>query len=251
MKPTTGYQADSAQDYGVEPVQERESLILNHLPLVKYIVGRLGYSQYSELDYNDLVSQGILGLIDAVDQYDPRFGTQLSTYASLKIRSKILDYLRDLDWMPRTTREKVKKVQEAINNLEKKLHRTPTDQEIAQHLGMEETAVQKALVDCSRIIVSLDADEQFDDPDGDIGDPYDRLADVNQVNPSQHLEDKEIKGSLVEQLKSLSEREQMVLSLYYYDGLTFREIGEVLDVSESRICQIHGKAIHTLRSRLS
>ena len=235
------------------PTEEknREELILSHLPLVKYIVGRLGYTYYQNIDYNDLVNQGIIGLIDAVDHYDPRHGTQLSTYATLKIRSKVLDYLRELDWMPRTTRERVKKVQDAINTLEKKLHRTPTDQEIGAFTGLDENLVQKALIDSSRIVVSLDLDDSFDTAEGEGLSLHEKLVDKNQVDPSEQYEEVEYQGFLVEQIKSLTEREQLILSLYYYEGLTFKEIGEVLEISESRVCQIHGKAIITLRARVS
>ncbi len=226
----------------------REQIIMEHLPLVKFVIGRLGVFSSNDFEYEDLLNQGIIGLIEALDHFDTKYGTQFSTYATLKIRSKVLDYLRELDWMPRTTRDRVKKVKSAISHLEKEFHREPTDNEIAEFLDMDIDSLQKTLADTSRVVVSLDADDQINQDSEDALPLYDRLMDHNQVDPLIQVEEHDFHSLLVEKLKELPEREQMILSLYYYDRLTFKEIGEVLDISESRICQIHGKTVLTLKA---
>ncbi len=125
--------------------ESRDQIIIDHLPLVKYVIGRLGFFGSNDFDYGDLLNQGIIGLIEALDHYDAKFGTQFSTYATLKIRSKILDYLRELDWMPRTTRDRVKRVKTAITQLEKALQRAPNENEIAEFLDMDMDVLQKVL----------------------------------------------------------------------------------------------------------
>ena len=226
----------------------REQLILRYVPLVRFVVGRLGLSKYRSENYEDIESQGLLGLIEAVDNYNPDFGTQLSTYATLKIRSKILDYLRGLDWLPRTARERVKTVQGAIEELSIKLQRDPTDEELGEHLNMDSAILQKALVDSSRVVISLDRDDRNENQADEAAPIYEKLEDEKQVNPSDRYEDKDTLKWMVNVIKGLKEREQQVLSLYYFNELTFREIGEVLGVSESRICQIHGKALLNVRN---
>lgn len=227
----------------------REALIIRYLPLVRYVLGRLGISKYSSPDYEDLDGQGLLGLIEAIDHYEPTHGAKLSTYATLKIRGKILDYLRNMDWMPRTARERVKQVQVGINQLETQLQRSPTENELAHHLGMDVGVLQQTLQDSSRIMVSLDI-EVDESGDNETAPVYERLFDENQENPSDLLEGKDSQLHLAEVIKKLPEKDQLVLSLYYFDGLTFKEIGEVINVSESRVCQIHGRALLSLRTAL-
>ena len=226
----------------------REQLILRYVPLVHFVIGRLGLSKYRSENYEDIESQGLLGLIEAVDNYNPEFGAQLSTYATLKIRSKILDYLRDLDWLPRTARERVKSVQGAIEELSSKLQRDPSDEELSEHLNMDSATLQKALIDSSRVVISLDRDDRNESESDETAPIYEKLEDDKQINPSEHYEDKDTLKWMVEVIKGLKEREQQVLSLYYFNELTFKEIGEVLGVSESRICQIHGRALLNVRN---
>ncbi len=228
----------------------REEIILRYVSLVHYVVGRLGISQMSGIDYEDLASQGMLGLIDAVDHYDPAFGTRLSTYATLKIRSRLLDYLRELDWLPRTARQKVRQLQGAMTALESQLLRLPTDEEVASYLSIDASSLQQIQMDSSRVIISLDeeSDSGMDDGGGSM---HEWLTDEKQENPLNLFEEKDLRHSLIEAIKSLSEREQIVLSLYYFDELTFKEIGRTLDISESRVCQIHGRAVIGLKSILS
>jgi RNA polymerase sigma factor for flagellar operon FliA len=227
----------------------REGLILRYLPLVHYVVGRLGISQWNSSEYSDLVSQGILGLIEAVDRFDPAFGTRLSTYATFKIRSKVLDYLRDLDWLPRSTRQRVRAVQDAMSVLEGTLHRLPSDEELASFMNIEIESLQKTLVDSSRVVVSLD-EEIKDAVEGTVP-MYEKLPDGQQPDPSDSFNDRDQRQEMIRAIKSLPEREQLILSLYYFEELTFKEIGRTLGISESRVCQVHGRAMISLKTALT
>lgn len=228
----------------------REEIILRYVSLVHYVVGRLGISQLGGVEYEDLASQGMLGLIDAVDHYDPNFGTKLSTYATLKIRSRLLDYLRELDWLPRTARQKVRLLQGAMTILESQLLRLPTDEEIANYLSIDPSSLQQIQMDSSKVIISLDEEKDDGSEDGS-GSMHEWITDEKQENPQNLYEDKDLRQKLVEVIKELSKREQLVLSLYYFDELTFKEIGKTLEISESRVCQIHGRAVIALKSLLS
>ena len=225
----------------------REELIVRYVPLVHFVLGRLGLSRYRSEEYEDLESQGVLGLIDAVDNFKPDYGARLSTYATLKIRSKVLDYLRNMDWLPRTARQRVRVVQEAMGTLENELHRLPTDEELISHTGMDMDTLQQALMDSSHRVVYLDEDKSEDTEDGGTS-MYEKITDEAQGDPSIDFEQFDTQQNVVYALKNLPEREQMVLSLYYYEELTFKEIGKSLDISESRVCQIHGRAVMNLKA---
>jgi RNA polymerase sigma factor for flagellar operon FliA len=224
----------------------REEIILRFVPLVHYVLGRLGFSQSMGPDYEDAASQGLLGLIEAVDRYDPRFGAQFSTYATLRIRGKVIDYLRSQDWLSRGARRRARQVQAGVVALFEQLQRSPSDEELAAHLKLNVDAVQQGLIDSSRMILSLDALATVSgDEEGSF---YDVLPDSAQPEPSETLEEDELRGQLLQALKSLPEREQLILSLYYHDELTLKEIGAVLSISESRVCQLHSQIILKLRS---
>jgi RNA polymerase sigma factor for flagellar operon FliA len=229
--------------------QIREEIILHFIPLVHYILGRLGMSQEMGADYEDLVSQGLLGLIEAIDRFDASFGTQFSTYATLRIRGRVLDYLRSLDWLSRTARQRARSVQNAMMTLWGTLERAPTDEELAIHLDLDLPKVHQALIDSSRVIMSLDTIVESDS-EADVS-LHELLADENQADPSEILDEEELKIRLISALKALPEREQLVLSLYYYEDLTLKEIGAVLEISESRACQLHARAITSLKAILS
>lgn len=227
----------------------REDMVLRHVSLIHYVLGRLGVSSEIGMDYEDLVHQGLLGLIDAVDRYNPDFGTQFSTYATVRIRGKILDYLRTMDWLSRTARHRSKSIQKAIQTLTSKTNVPPSEQEISDYLGLDLEKVRQGLIDTNKIIVSLDALINVDDESENS--LYDTLADENQADPAEIVTENDMKLRMVNSLKSLSDRDQLVLSLYYFEELTLKEIGKVLEVSESRACQIHSQAILNLQALLS
>jgi RNA polymerase sigma factor for flagellar operon FliA len=229
----------------------REQIVIRYVPLVHYVLGRLGFYQASSVDYDDVVSQGLLGLIEALERYDPGFGTVFSTYATLRIRGYVLDYLRSQDWLPRTARQRARSVQDAVTHLWNELSREPTDEELAKYLNLDMEQLQNALIDSSYVILSLDMITSDSDSGGeDETSLYEVLPDDQQPNPSEVFEDKDQRSRLVDALKKLSEREQLLLSLYYYEELTLKEVGAVLGVSESRVSQLHTRAMMTLRAML-
>jgi RNA polymerase sigma factor FliA len=227
----------------------REAVILHFTPLVHFVLGRLGLSRSTTDDYDDLQSQGVMGLIEAVDHFKPEFGTKLSTYATFKIRGKVLDYLRGMDWLSRSARQKVRSVQQATRDLEHTLNRLPNDEELAQHMQIDMDTLQQIQQDSSHSVVSLDVEDAEDTEEGSAP-LHEKLTDERQINPSQSSEQKEMQRLLAGALKLLPDREQLVLSLYYYEELTFKEIGRTLDISESRVCQIHGRAMTNLKTFL-
>lgn len=227
----------------------REELVLRHVSLIHYVLGRLGVSSEIGMDYEDLVHQGLLGLIDAVDRYNPEFGTQFSTYATVRIRGKVLDYLRSMDWLSRTARHRSKSIQKAIQTITSQTNTPPNEQEISEYLGIDLDKVHQGLMDSNKIIVSLDALVSNDEESETS--LYDTLADENQVDPADIASENDLKTRMVNCLKKLPERDQLVLSLYYFEELTLKEIGKVLEVSESRACQIHSQAILNLQALLS
>ena len=227
----------------------REELVLRHVSLIHYVLGRLGVSSDIGMDYEDLVHQGLLGLIDAVDRYNPEYGTQFSTYATVRIRGKVLDYLRSMDWLSRTARHRSKTIQKAIQALTNQTNVPPNEQELSEFLGLDLDKVHQGLLDSNKVIVSLDALVNNDDENEST--LYDTLADDSQVDPAEIATENDLKARMVSSLKKLSERDQLVLSLYYFEELTLKEIGKVLEVSESRACQIHSQAILNLQALLS
>ncbi len=226
----------------------REKMVLNAVPLVHYLLARMGLTQALGSDYEDLAHQGLLGLIEAVDRYNPKFGARFSTYASLRIRGKILDYMRVSDWMPRAARKRTRLIQKAISSFWSENLREPTEDEIAAVMGLKVEEIQQGLADSSRVLVSLDM--MMDVDDAKDGSMYERLHDENQVNPEDTFENESIIKATAGALQNLSEREQMILSLYYKDELTFKEIGKVLEITESRVCQLHARAILSMKAML-
>jgi len=226
----------------------REKVVLSYVSLVHYVLGRLGISPSIGVDYADLVNQGLMGLIEAVDRYDPSHGAQFSTYATVRVRGKVLDYLRSQDWLSRTARQRTRSVQQAINKLFETSQQAPSDEAVANYLGMDLPKVQQAMVDASHVIVSLDALVDIDE-DTQLS-LHETLADEDQRDPSDIADENDLKFRLTEVLRDLPEREQLVLSLYYFEELTLKEIGMVMGVSESRVCQLHARAVMTLKAAL-
>lgn len=227
----------------------REQLILESVPLVHFLLNRMGINAGFGSDYEDLVHQGLLGLIDAVDKFDPAVGARFTTYASMRIRGKVLDYMRSSDWLTRGARQRVRNIQNTITSLWSKFEREPSEDEIATAMGIDTAEVQQGLIDASRSLVSLDTFyEEDDDNEGSL---LERLADETQVDPSEQFADDEIKTRLAGAIMQLERREQLVLSLYYHENLTFKEIGRVMEISESRVCQLHTRAILSLKAVLA
>jgi RNA polymerase sigma factor for flagellar operon FliA len=254
----TNLETSTKQDQDIELLNEflttrslklREELVLRHVSLIHFVLGRLGVSTEIGMDYEDLVHQGLLGLIDAVDRYNPDFGTQFSTYATVRIRGKVLDYLRSMDWLSRTARHRSKSIQKAIQTITSQTNVPPNEKEISEFLGIDLDKVHQGLLDSNKVIVSLDALVNADDENETT--LYDTLADDNQLDPAEIASENDLKSHLISSIEKLSERDQLVLSLYYFEELTLKEIGKVLEVSESRACQIHAQAILNLQALLS
>lgn len=227
----------------------REELILQNIPLVRHVLGRLAVPALSDDTYRDLVGQGILGLIDAVDRFEPDRGWRFSTYATLRIRGHILDSLRAMDMLPRGARKRVKGIERAISRLRMELRREPFENEVANAMNLDLKSYRAALVEASCTVISIDAAIEADGYEQ--GSTYrDFLCDQDAPNPEETLEKTELHQRLTDAFRQLSERLQVLLALYYYEGLTMKEIGRVLDLSESRVSQLHGRAVIRLRAAL-
>ncbi len=250
----TTQDADSLwRRYKREPDKElRDRLILTYAPLVKYVAGRLGAGLPAHVDESDLVSYGLLGLIDAIERYDPDRDVKFETYAISRIRGAIIDELRSMDWVPRSIRARARDIEKAITQLEAQLLRAPTDEEIAAKLGVSEDELDEALLEISRSSIAA-LDELWSNPtgSGDTVALVDTLEDPHAVRPGGELEATEVRELIGEAIAALPEREKLVITLYYYEELTLREIGEVLGVTESRVSQLHTKAILRLKARLA
>ena len=227
----------------------REELILQYAPLVKYVAGRVGVGMPSNVEHADLVSYGMFGLMDAIDKFDVDKGFKFETYAITRIKGSIIDELRSVDWVPRSVRSKARRIEQAMQRLEATLHRSPTDEELAEELDITVDDLHDMLSKVSLTnMVALD--EAFDLGEGDRIAVVDTLQDTNVVQPEESYDEIETKSLLRDTITRLSEREQTVLALYYFEGLTLAQIGDVLGVTESRICQIHTKAVIGLRAKL-
>ena len=227
----------------------RDRLILTYAPLVKFVAGRLGSGLPAHVDEGDLVSYGLLGLIGAIERYDPDRDVKFETYAIARIKGAIIDELRAMDWVPRSVRSRARDIERAIAVLEAKLHRAPTDEEIAEKLGITTEELDDSLTDISRSsIAALDELWTVSSGSGDQVSLIDTIEDTSGPQPSQALDQTEMREALGESIAHLPEREKLVITLYYYEELTLREIGEVLGVTESRVCQLHSEAMHLIRA---
>ena len=214
----------------------RDRLVLQYAPLVKYVAGRVRSGLPSSVDSADLVSEGIFGLMDAIEKFDPGRGLQFQTYAVPRIRGAIIDGLRAMDWVPRSVRDRVRDIERAQLGLEFELGRTPTDEEIAAKLAISVRELRDAYASVS--FTSLAAID-------DLG-----VADQLASTDTDALEDEETKAALMRCVRDLAERDKVVVALYYFEGLTLAEIGMVLGVSESRVSQLHTRATLALRAKL-
>jgi RNA polymerase sigma factor for flagellar operon FliA len=233
------------QDFArTRSLESRNELVMLYIGLVKSIVCRMVPTYRKHVDFDDLMSCGLLGLMDAIDKFDVTKQVKFETYASLRVKGEIIDQIRKQDWAPISLRQKIKRIEEGYSALEHKLGRSATEREVAEFLSMGEEEVKRAL-DESYTFQMMNLDEMLQDRIGS-----EEMLASTKDGPAETFENKEMKEILAGCIAALGEREQMVVSLYYYDELTLREIGEVLGVTESRVSQIHSKAVMTLRSKM-
>ncbi|MCB1151542.1 FliA/WhiG family RNA polymerase sigma factor [bacterium] len=227
----------------------RQALVEKYARVVKYVAGRMAIGLPHYVDQNDLVSAGLLGLIQAVDNFDCERGIKFETYAIPRIRGAILDELRSQDWFPRSLRRKARQLEEAYVSLETKLGRPATDEELAKELNVSRDELLTMIEEVSvATIISLDAESGGEGDDTTTLGEY--LPDPKADDIEERVTGKEMVKLIADGLEELPEKEQLVLVLYYYEDLTLKEIGSILDVTESRVCQIHTKAIMRLRGKL-
>jgi RNA polymerase sigma factor for flagellar operon FliA len=229
----------------------RDRLILTYAPLVKYVAGRLGSGLPAHVDEGDLVSYGLLGLISAIERYDPERDIKFETYAMARIKGAIIDELRALDWVPRSVRSRAREIERAIGELEARLGRAPTDEEIAQKIGISVDELEESLTDISRSSIAALDELWSATGEGDQVSLLDTIEDTSGPRPAEALDETELREALADAIARLPEREKLVVTLYYYEELTLREIGEVLGVTESRVSQLHTKAVLRLKARLA
>lgn len=227
----------------------RERLILQYAPLVRYVIDRLAINFPAVMDSQDVHNSGMIGLIHAVDRFDPRRGVKFETYAINRIRGAIIDELRSLDPVPRSTRVRAKQIEQAHVELEEKLGRLPCEEEVAKHLGVDVERLNELMLQLSSVTVSLDSSYETEDGSEAVT-LADLVQDETSPNPMQLLERKELIETLTRIVGQLPPKEKLVLALYYYEELTLREISKVMDLSESRVCQLHTQAILRLRAML-
>ena len=224
----------------------REQLIIEYSPLVKLVAGRLSMYLGYNVEYDDLVSYGIFGLIDAIDKFDLKKEVKFETYASLRIRGTILDQIRKMDWIPRTVRQKQKKIDEAIKQIEMRTGKNAQDEEIAKELGLsgEELLVWQSQLKVTNVVSLNEYMEQGSEP------VMDTRHNSHFIQPEESIQEEELKKVLGEAMDLLTEKEKKVILLYYYEDLTLKEISNILEVSESRVSQLHTKALLKMRKKM-
>lgn len=225
----------------------RDQLILQYIYLTRYVVGRVKVALPPTFSYEDVSSFGIEGLIDAVEKYTPKMGARFETYALIRIRGNIIDKVRSEDFLPRSIRKKIKDVKEAQDELKRQFGRAANNSEIANYLGIEKEKVEQLLADDTTITSIY---EKKGASDGDI-EIIDTIEDSSHLNPHDELEEKDVKKELEGALKRLPERERTIMVLYYHENMTLKEIGDAINISESRVSQLHAQAIMKLKNLLS
>jgi RNA polymerase sigma factor FliA len=231
--------------------EAREKLILHYAPLVKYVASRVATGLPASVEQADLVSYGMFGLIDALQKFEPGRGNKFETYAIPRIKGAIIDELRAMDWVPRSIRFKAREIDKANADLDAMLKRQPTEKELAERLGISLRELHDVVSQISFVsVLALDEMVSVGADRGEQVSLIDTLADKG-IDPTQGVESQETRGLLAAAINDLSEREKIVVTLYYFEGLTLAEIGEILGVTESRVCQIHTKAVGVLRGQLT
>src|SRR5574344_1564328 len=229
----------------------RDKFIRQYMPLVKYVAGKVSVGMPGSVDFDDLVGFGQFGLLDAINKYDPEKNVKFKTYAVTRIRGAIFDEMRQLDWVPRSVRQKSREIEDTITELESRLGRTASDAEIAKEMNLTEEEFQQTVMKVSGTSVLSLNDVWYSGDDSDHMSIGDSIESPASMNPDVQVEREEIRKVIVQAINELPEKEKMVIILYYHEDLTFKEIGQVLDVSESRISQLHTKANLRLRAKLT
>ncbi len=227
----------------------RDQLIMDYAPLIRFVAQRIAARLPSNIDIDDLISAGVIGLMDAIEKYDPSRDNKFKTYAEFRIRGAILDELRSQDWVPRSVRDKAKKIERAYAELEQKFGRAVTDQEVSKALGI---GIDEYYEMSSKVksVTLLSIDELSGPNQQERKSLLDCLENINSKNPFSQLKSKGLKNVLVKSIEELPEKQKLVLSLYYYEDLNLKEIGRILEVTESRVSQLHTQAVEKLRARL-
>ncbi|MGM9993409.1 MAG: FliA/WhiG family RNA polymerase sigma factor [Candidatus Avigastranaerophilus sp.] len=225
----------------------RDEIIVQYIYLTKYVIGRIKLNLPPNFAVEDITSFGVEGLINAVEKFSPDKGAHFETYAIMRIRGTIIDKIRSQDWMPRSTRKKIKDIKQAAETLKQQLGRAATNEEIAEYLGTDKEKIASTLAEDTSV-GSL-YDKKYSGTEGI--ELIDTIEDTNSVSPLERLEEKDVRNELQAALKKLPERERMVMVLYYHENMTLKAIGESIEVSESRVCQIHAQAIMKLRNILN
>ena len=234
-----------------DEIDRRNEKVVEHLPLVKYVASRIAGRLPSHVEQDDLVNAGVIGLMDAIDKFDSSRKIKFKTYAEFRIKGAILDELRALDWMPRSTRQKATRLEKAYSEIEQKLGRPASDSEVVEKLGITYDEFHKLLIEARGIsLISID-ELRSENEDSVERNLLECLADPESLSPAEVVNLDQIYAIVAEAIDQLPERERLVVSLYYYDELTMKEIGEIMGITESRVSQIHTKAILRLRGRLT
>jgi len=229
----------------------RETLIKQYAPLVKYVAGKVAVGMPHNVEFDDLVGYGVFGLLDAIEKFDPDKHVKFKTYAVTRIRGAIFDELRSIDWVPRSVRQKTREIEETVRRLEASLGRAATDEEVAEALGMTTKEFEKIMLKISGTSILSLNDIWYTGEDNDKVSIADSIESPQSLNPDIIVEKDEIKRVIVQSIQELPDKEKTVLVLYYYEDLTLKEIGQVLEVTESRVSQLHTKAILRLRAKLT
>lgn len=225
----------------------RDKLIVQYIHLTRYVIGRVKINLPQSFSLEDIASFGVEGLIDAIEKYTLERGARFETYALMRIRGCILDKVRAQDFLPRSVRRRIKDIKNTIEELRLKIGRMPTNSEVAEVLGIDANKVSEILSE-DTTLCSLHDKKGLSEESVEI---IDTLADENRLTPEEQMEEKDVKNELHQALKRLPERERMIMVLYYHENMTLKDIGDMIDVSESRVCQLHAQAIMKLRKILS
>ena len=238
------------QAHGSIPVPLKQQIVLEHTPLIRYIVNRIAARLPAHVDVEDLHNTGVIGLMDAIEKFDPNRDCKFKTYAEFRVNGAILDQLRSLDWVPRSVRQKGRLIENAYKEVEHRLGRAATEDEVAEALGVELGDLHTLASDASRFsMIRMDHVRGADDTDGQYS--QDIFEDPSSQNPFDAVEARQDGEALAKCIAHLPEREKLVITLYYYEDLSMKEIGGVLGITESRICQIHSKSLAHIRIRMS